>query len=869
MDIIISHDHTDLDGLAAMIAARHLYEDAVPVFVGRLHPLTRDFMALYRDEIEVASLSDIDLEDVERVILVDTADRNRLGRLSEELDWHKIEVIVYDHHPHDGGTSDWIDLDMSREVGSATTILINRLLMDDIQLDPVEATLCALGIYADTGNFTHLSTSPLDLRAVAYLLDAGAHIRIINQFLEEKLDEEQEKALEKLIKNREDLQLNGTRVSIFYADFNEYIMGLNRVVGRLKDLYDLPSVFILAGAEDKVDLIGRSSDEAVDVGRICGHFQGGGHSGAGSARLELSLQGGLKELKKALEREITRQNDVRSIMSSPVRTIDPDTTVARAEEMMEKYGHNGLVVVREDEIEGIFSRRDLDKIKGHDLMNAPVRGYMSRDVVTIEASSSIREAQELMVKYDIGRLPIMEEGRMVGIVTRTDILASYYDDVSPHHFQNRYGTSMVEISERTEDISSELDKLPYEMKHILSICSRLAEEQGIPVYLVGGMVRDLLLGRENSDIDLVIEGETRPFLAGLADELEADFQFHERFQTGSITLRGRYSIDVARTRSEFYPSPGARPEVERAGLLEDLFRRDFTINAMALALSPGEQGRLYDFFNARSDLEEGRIKALHRFSFLDDPIRIIRGIRYALELDFELEEETEKLMDEALRRGDFSRLKLSRVYEEIRDLVRDFHHREDFVEMLQRLPAFKLLAFEFDFTAERAVDWKNLEDSLAYLRANDYNIIEWEVKIAFLMKNMPPVYQQKLSMSEEVAGLIDFAASIDEECEEISETDDPLRIYERLEGLSPEELALLHCFCGEEEKESIEYFCQELSSASLEIDGNDLIEMGLEPGPVIQEILDEIWAAYLRGEIESREEQLELARRLTGKITGG
>ncbi len=871
MEIIISHDHTDLDGLAAMIAARSLYSRAKPVLVGRLSSLARDFMALYRGTLEVYELEDIDPDEVTRVIVVDTADINRLGDLCDHIDLNEVEVIVYDHHPHDSSSSDWIDLDMSENVGSSTTIIVNRLIREGKEPNPVEATLFALGIYADTGNFTHMSTTAADLKAAAHLLDFGARTRIINQFLEERLDEEQQRALEKLLKGRQELKINGTGVSIFSADFSRYIMGLNKVTRRIKNLYDLASIFVVAGGEDKVDLIGRSSDEAVDIGQICSHFQGGGHPGAGSARLDMSLERARQELIEVLQTEITRMNCVRSIMSSPVRTINPEATVAEAGEMMEKYGHSGLIVVdEEDEVVGIFSRRDLEKIMEHDLLNAPVKGYMSDDVITISPEATIRDAQELMVKYDIGRLPVMKDDEMVGIVTRTDVLASYYEDASPHHFQNRYGTSMVEISERREDAAGLLDELPAGIQKILQTCSRLSEKLDIPVYLVGGMVRDMLLDRENRDIDLVIEGEIKSFLQELAEELKAEYQFHERFQTGTLTLSGEYNLDLARARSEFYPSPGARPQVEQAGLLEDLFRRDFTINAMAVELSREEYGLLYDFFGACADLDREYIRALHRFSFLDDPTRIIRGLKYALELDFHIEEETEKLMDEALKRGDFSRLKLNRVFQELKDLVRSYHNHQRFAALMHRLPAFKLLAYDFEFDRERWESWEDLSESLEYLCSRDYNIKEWGVKLAFLLENMPFAYRDRLSLSEEVADLLDFLAGIDDFIAKLERDDDPVSLNENLSRLSPEKLALLYFSAPDQKfRETLEYFIEELAGAGLSIDGNDMLELGLDPGPAVQEVLDQVWAEYLQGGVESREEQLKLAASLIRERNGG
>ncbi len=866
MEIIVSHDLTDLDGLAAMIAAQKIYPEAQPVFVGRQQQMVRDFMALHRDEIKVEKYKNIDPQKVTKLIIVDTNSRERLADLAKEINLQEVEVILYDHHSHD--RINWVDLDFSKNLGSATTILVQEIIVREIAISSIEATLFALGIYADTGNFTHLTTCAEDFAAASYLLEQGANIKIINQFLEQRLNEEQNKAFESLIPSREDIKINGQEITIFSAALEDYVLGLNKVIVRLKELYNLKTVFLLVEMNGSTLIIGRSNSESINIGAICEKLQGGGHAGAGSAQLDCSLPETRKALLGILSQEVQPGVTVKDIMSSPVRTVTPETTMEEAEKIMDIYGHNGLVVVEEDEIKGVFSRRDLDKIKGHDLMNAPVKAYMTREVITIDSESSIQEAQEKMVNNNIGRLPIIKDGKMIGIVTRTDVLSSYHEGKTPEFFQNRYGSSMVKINNQTIDVKEKIKYFSGRVRKILETACRISRELNIRTYLVGGMVRDLLLGRQNRDLDLVVEGTTKTFLTRLAEELGRSFQYNKRFQTGSISLGSGYSLDVARTRSEYYPGPGSLPEVESAGILEDLFRRDFTINALALAVYPEEYGFLHDYFDGRQDLEKGLIRVLHRFSFLDDPTRIIRGVRQALALNFQIERETESLMSEALRRGDFSKLSLNRVYRELAILLKKHHDNPRLAELLYKLPVFKLLNYNFEFTAQCQREWHKLEESLDYLAARDYNVKEWEVKLLWILRDLPEKILKKLNISAEEEELKKYACCARDHYQELEEIRDPLSIVNYLDRLPPEKLALLyHAAMLAENTETIDSYFSDLRDIDISIDGNDLIDLGLKPGPEIQQVLDQVRRAKFNNRVKDREEELKLAKNLIASKT--
>jgi len=859
MDIIVSHHFTDLDGLGAMIAAHALYPEAKPVFTGRIDKLVRNFMALYRDEFEILKISEINLSNINRIIIVDTHSRHMLGKLEDKLNWNEVEVILYDHHSHQ--ELDWVNLDLSQMIGSATSIIVNKIIAENIRLNPLEATVCALGIYADTGNLTYLSTTADDLRALAFLFDSKANLKIINQFLKESLNTEQKKVLDKLLLSREDIEINGIRISLFYKEYEEYITGLNNVAEKIKTLYQIPSLFLIISMGEKVEIIGRSDDEAVNIGKICNLLGGGGHNGAGAAQLKVELKEAKENLKDIIYNNVEPLLTVRDIMSSPVRTIKPDTSISEAEKFLEKYGHNGVVICDKGKIAGIFSRRDLDKVKGHNLMQAPVKGYMSRDVIKVDADARIQQAQEIMVRYNIGRLPVLNEKKLTGIITRSDILKSYYKQETPHQFKNRYGSSLVNIKVEKISIRNDLKKIPKNIYNILEMAGKVAEENKNNLYLIGGMVRDLLSAKKSNDLDFVVEGNLHLFLKQMAQKINGEYSYNEQFYTGNIKCSDiNLNLDFAQTRSEKYPGPGALPVVERSNLLEDLFRRDFTVNALAVSLNPEQFGLLLDYFQGRMDLNSGLLRALHRFSFLDDPTRIIRGVRFAIDSGFDFEEETYNLMREALLLGDFSELTTSRVFKELK-LLMNIEMIDNAFAILKKLPVFKLLDINFTLTKNKIDKYKVLNGYLASLNKKNYNIKEWLLRMAIFLDNLPYVMLAKWNISKDEEKIFNF--SIDKYNIDLLKNNDPAKIYKYLKNKSIEELLMILINTKDMNvKENIVYFLQKLNYLKLEINGNDLKKIGVTPGPAMKNILNIIHRAKLRGEIFNRDDELKLARKI-------
>ncbi|MGL6282630.1 MAG: CBS domain-containing protein, partial [Microcoleaceae cyanobacterium] len=346
---------------------------------------------------------------------------------------------------------------------------------------------------------------------------------------------------------------------------------------------------------------------------------GGGHASAAAATLrDVSdspriMAEIVSELKTRLPQPIT----ARELMSSPVRTIPPETTITEAHRMLLRYGHSGLSVVdTQGQLVGIISRRDLDIALHHGFGHAPVKGYMTPQLKTITPETTLQQIEELMVNYDIGRLPVLENENLVGIVTRTDVLRELHQQQRPQRIDRGCipGKTCTSIQHILED------NFNPQLWQVLSKLAELAEKKKWQLYLIGGAVRDLLFMYQNhqlktnhslllTDIDLVVDSchqapvcindddtpedceENYSPAVELAHALQeyypgARVNIHGEFQTAALLWHNdpvleSLWIDIATARTEFYPYPAANPEVEASDLRQDLYRRDFTINALA------------------------------------------------------------------------------------------------------------------------------------------------------------------------------------------------------------------------------------------------------------------------------------------------
>ncbi|MBI2251471.1 MAG: CBS domain-containing protein [Armatimonadetes bacterium] len=652
MQIIISHQNADFDALSSMAAASKLYPQAKLYFTSSPEQNVRDFMVLYQKIIKINYPKGIDKLSINKLIIVDCRAPNRLGEFKDLVNNPQIEVDIYDHHP---ATYESIigDRNIIKNYGATITILVKKIKEKKIFINPIEATLFALGIYEETGSLTFSSTTKEDIETAAYLLNLGANLKIVSRFIHHSLNKHQRNLLSKLLQSSKIYNIHSFKVLITKAKISHYIEELALITHRIMDLEQLDIILSIVLMKEKTYIIGRSALIDFDLNNVLADFGGGGHPQAASAVVKNKDLGKIEEeLLKTLKNTLKPKLTAQEIMSAPVRYIDlkEEPKMEDAKNAFLRYGYSSLIITQDKKLKGIISRTDVDKAIQHKFNNAPLKFYMTKKLVTAAPDTSLEELQSLMQEHNLGKIPILKQKKIFGIVTRSDILKAL------HQINLKIQSPFI--------VLENLNKLPYFIQKILKHCGKIADKLNLNVYAVGGFVRDLLLGVENLDIDLVVEGDGIFYAQELAKSLKAKIKTHEKFKTALIFLKN-FKIDIASSRIEFYTRPAALPEVLGSSLKQDLYRRDFTINAMAINLNQNNFGKLIDFFGGRKDLKQGIVRVLHNLSFIDDPTRIFRAIRFEKRYQFKMDYHTESLLKNALRIKIFNSLTNERIREEI------------------------------------------------------------------------------------------------------------------------------------------------------------------------------------------------------------
>lgn len=429
--IIITHHNADLDALATMIAAAHLYKGALPIQGSALSPPVRRYLALHKDQIQLTPYQELDPAWVERVVVVDVRDRRRLAEYEPFLSAAK-EIIVYDHHPP-------CDADLEtphvfvEPTGSCATMLVERLQADpeSTPLDAAAATLLLLGIYADTGKLCFDSTTPRDVDAAAYLLRRGANLQIVNRYLADEFSTEQRQLLIDMMAQTKEISVDAVEIAIGHGHAPRFVRGASLVVHHIMNMGGHDAIFgVIEFSKDKrVQIIGRSRVPYVHVGELLQSFDGGGgHAGAGAATVKgVTADQVIALLEQRLREAHIKPTRVSHIMSSPVQTIAHDATLETLELLLRRYNISGVPVLRDGVLCGIISRRDVERARRQSALELPVASYMTHEVLTISPDEPLEDALELMTERDVGRLLVMDAcGRLLGIISRTDMLKCLY-----------------------------------------------------------------------------------------------------------------------------------------------------------------------------------------------------------------------------------------------------------------------------------------------------------------------------------------------------------------------------------------------------------------------------------------------------------
>ncbi len=873
MEVITTHLNADFDSLAAMIAASKLYPEALLAFSGSQEKNLREFFVQSSQyKYEFKRPKQIPLDKVKRLIIVDTRQANRIGNFAECLNNKDIELHIFDHHPDTPGDLQG-DYEVIRQVGSTSTIFIQIFREKGIRLSQDEATLFAMGIYEDTGSLTFGTTTPADMEAAAWLLEQGADLHQVAQFISHELTAEQVTLLHELIKSAINYTVQGIDIIVAKLSLPDYVDEFALLVRRFMVMENLNTLFALVGMGDRIYLIARSRIPEVNVGEIARGFGGGGHASAASATVKnLMLLEAEEKLIQLLHKNVRPQSLAGELMSSPAITVALDVSIKKANQILTRYNINVLPVLGDNqEILGMISRLVVEKSIFHGLGDLPVNEYMTTEVATLPLSATLADIQELIIENRQRLIPVVDEKEIKGVITRTDLLNLLVNDPS-HLPKNLLSTEKHPSSERHRNLNNLMvECLDKDMIILLRTIGEVAEEHGNTAYAVGGFVRDLMIRVKNFDLDVVVEGNGIEFAKHLAKKLNGVVRVHEKFSTAVVKLADDFKIDVAKARLEYYEYPAALPTVELSSIKLDLYRRDFTINAMAIHLNPERFGTLVDFFNCQNDLKDERIRILHNLSFVEDPTRVFRAIRFEQRMGFLIGKHTEKLMKNAVKMNFFDRFSGHRFFGELKMILSE----EDPIPALRRMKEFDLLKFirpslRYDkrfekqlVEAQKAIAW----NKFLYL---DAPFKQWMVYLFIIMANaslkemasfcerfeVPVKYKNILMRQKKSADKTLLALNRKGPDVRASE------IYWLLQGIEQESLLYMIAMARKMHiKKAISHYVTHLRNVTSHLSGDDLAEMGYKAGPIFRTILNHLLEARLDGLVESRPDEIAFVQK--------
>ncbi|MEH1993174.1 CBS domain-containing protein [Nostoc sp.] len=904
MDLILCHTTADFDALGAAVGLTRLLPGSKIVLTGGSHPPVRDFLALHRDEYPLIERRSVNPEKIRSLTVVDTQLRDRLGKAAEWLDLPNLkEIIVYDHHL--GQESD-IPATRSHisSVGAATTLIVEQLQQQEISLTSAEATVMALGIHVDTGSLTFDQSTPRDALALAWLMQQGASLSVISTYRDPGLSLQLQQLLTESLESLEYLCLRGYTVAWVILKTDAFVPGLSSLASELVELTEIDALLLANeytfGENDlRLTIIGRSQIPKTNLNLLFQPLGGGGHSQAASLNLrKVDSQAILKQLLDGVKAQIPHPLTARDLMSSPVRTILPETTIAEAQRILLRYGHSGLSVVdTQGQLVGIISRRDIDIALHHGFSHAPVKGYMTRNLKTITPDTTLPQIESLMVTYDIGRLPVLENEQLVGLVTRTDVLRELHqerdEDEEGQKFKiqnDALGLANAALTKFKIPLSTELqNRLAPQLWQLLTTASLEAEKRGWHLYLVGGAVRDLLLAEATSDtlmikdIDLVVDGFHKSADVGAGVELAkalqqlypaARLEIHGAFQTAALLWHkdpelDSLWVDIATARTEFYPYPAANPEVEASSIRQDLYRRDFTINAIALRLTSPRAGELLDFFGGLLDLQSRQIRVLHANSFIEDPTRIFRGVRFAVRFGFEIEPQTEEFIRYAINSGVYDRTAQensrtpalqTRLKTELKHIL-EAPYWKSALQLLDNLGALQCIHPSLKLNVEVLRQLRLLESCLQRFDPQP-TLIHWEMRLEALIAHLKPQYRAKVAKNlqlqeDSIKRLQNLASAQTEVMESLPECESPSQVVQLLRQYDLPMLILIAVQSPRSLRHQIWKYLTVWTNVQPLLNGNDLKKLGYKPGPQYRQILDDMLAATLDRVIKDKTEAEE------------
>jgi tRNA nucleotidyltransferase (CCA-adding enzyme) len=866
--IITSHINADFDAIASMLAAQKLYPDSVIIFPGSQEKNLRDFFISSTSYLfNMADPGSIDFSQASRLVIVDTRQKSRLTQVSGLLGKKNIRIEIYDHHPAMEGDVKG-SFEIIRQTGATTTILSALLQEKKIIPNPEEATIMALGIYEDTGLFTYSSTTREDLEQAAFLLSCGASLNTIVSFVVKEIKSEQVTWLNELLNEITLHKINGVDIHMSVISSPTYITDLATIVQKVVRMEDLDIFFAIVLMGNKINIIARNRTPEVDVGKILSKFGGGGHSYAASAKVDNHTLAQVEMmLVQQLQKQVKRVQIAENLMSSPAITIEPHVPCKEASSMMTRYNINSLLVVdkKKNSYEGYITRQIIEKALHHKLSYLPVKEYMNSEASFISSDAKVSQIEKIIIEGKQRILPIIDDGWIKGVITRTDLL-NYLVQHNKAVKRNETELGLKKNVKKRQVENILYQRLDNRIRQLLQNIGETGNDLGFTLFVVGGFVRDLLLNRQIDDIDIVVEGDGIEFAKAYAKKEGCRINTYKKFGTAVIIFPDNFKIDIASARLEYYKTPAALPIVEKSSIKLDLARRDFTINTLAISLNPDNFGTMIDYFGANRDLKDKTIRIIHNLSFVEDPTRIFRAIKFSNRFGFKIGKVTSNLIKNAIKIDCFKNLSGLRVLSELKQIFEE----ENPIPAIRTMEAYGLekvihknltlipKTYRLLESVNKILSWHDLlyVDEpyprwavyfMALLNRCTYNVCEQICdRLNVPLKERDILLEKRYKAEKQLIVI------------ENSSTYTKQDLYWALINFKTEYILYMMALAKDEKvKKAISNFYTHQRRIQPYVRGRDLLKIGLQPGPVFSTILNQILNAKLDGLLKTKKEEIK------------
>lgn len=885
--LITCHSNADFDALAAMCAAALIYGPCDVLFPGTQEANLQTFYQELKERPGAAPgctfLDDRvpDFSKYGRLVAVDTRRRSRLRHVWPLLDNPGTRIEVWDHHPE---TSDDVHAHVCHAeiCGAVTTLLIEEIQKRNIAVPRETATVLGLGIYSDTGSFSFSSVTQRDFAAAGWLLGRGMDINIISEKTAFSMTKEHIRALNALLESAQTYHINGADVVLAEATLDSYLDDFAFLAHKMMEMEKFDILFAIGRMDDRIQIVARSRSHAVNVGAVCSAFGGGGHAYAASASVRDKT---LSEVRDGILTQLYLQEEgektARDYMSQPAIGIEEGHTIAEADELMLHFGLKTMPVFAPmtRRCTGLIDSQITQKAIAHGLAGAPLTDYMRRDLKTLPVTATLRDITTVIVGARQRLVPIVSGGSsVVGVVSRTDLINIFAQEPGRMNPTDR--------APKSRNMGRTMrDRLPKDVLDILEKAGALGRSRQTPVYVVGGFVRDLLLKTPNHDIDLVVEGDGIGFARAFAGVLGGRVRVHKKFLTSVVIFPGaggkEERVDVATARLEYYESPAALPTVEHSSIKMDLYRRDFTINALAIRLDCEPMGEIVDFFGGQKDIRDRVIRVLHTLSFVEDPTRCLRAVRFEQRYHFRIGPATEKLIKNDVSLKLLDKLSPSRLFNEFEHICAE----ETAILCIRRLHELGILQAihpQLSINPDRKEMLIRTAKVMAWYRLLyiDEEMRPWLVYFLVLCSSLTYAVTLEVfrrlgippALKNEVLGCREKARSLRSSLKRLTATPG-FRVSALCAMLRPLPVEFVLYLMADmevpETRRALSRYITVWRTEKPGVDGSDLKKLGLAPGPAYGVILQRLLEAKLDGTAASPEEQLALARELTGQAMDG